>query len=118
MKIGIDITHLEDFTHFDESAVGVVFSPREWTEVDEHPNHLACKAGRFAAKEAVLKVLECGLGEIELVEIEILKAPSGKPCVTLSGRALESFHRHALNQLELSISHHRDYAVAVAVAAP
>jgi phosphopantetheine--protein transferase-like protein len=118
VKIGIDITHLDDFEQFDEASVDLVFTRAEWADVDGDPNHLARKAGRFAAKEAVLKVLGCGLGDISLVDIEILSAENGEPRVRLSGRALEWFQTLSLDQLELSISHHREYAVAVAVATP
>jgi holo-[acyl-carrier protein] synthase len=67
-------------------------------------------AARFAAKEAVLKAL--GTGEsFGLVEIEVL---GGKPPrVRLSGRAAEAA---AGRSVEVSLTHSRDFAAAVAIA--
>ena len=67
-------------------------------------------AARFAAKEAVLKAL--GTGEsFGLVEIEVL---GGKPPrVRLSGRAAEAA---AGRNVEVSLTHSRDFAAAVAIA--
>jgi len=67
-------------------------------------------AARFAAKEAVLKAL--GTGEsFGLVEIEVL---GGKPPrVRLSGRAADAA---AGRSVEVSLTHSRDFAAAVAIA--
>jgi holo-[acyl-carrier protein] synthase len=67
-------------------------------------------AARFAAKEAVLKAL--GAGEaLGLGEIEVL---AGKPPrVRLSGRAAEAA---AGRSVEVSLTHSRDFAAAVAIA--
>ena len=73
-------------------------------------------AGRWAAKEAVSKVLGLGVRGVGWREIEIRRTPLGQPTVTLHGRAEE--RRRALGlapPLAVSISHIRDLAVAVAV---
>ena len=73
-------------------------------------------AGRWAAKEAVSKVLGLGIRGVGWREIEIRRTPLGQPIVTLHGRAEE--RRRALGlaaPLAVSISHIRDLAVAVAV---
>ncbi len=73
-------------------------------------------AGRWAAKEAVSKVLGLGVRGVGWREIEIMRTPMGQPIVTLHGRAEQ--RRHALgleSPLGVSISHIRDLAVAVAV---
>ncbi|MDE3101979.1 MAG: holo-ACP synthase [Chloroflexota bacterium] len=73
-------------------------------------------AGRWAAKEAVSKVLGMGVRGVGWREIEIRRTPLGQPTVTLHGRAEE--RRAALGldaPLAVSISHIRDLAVAVAV---
>jgi holo-[acyl-carrier protein] synthase len=67
-------------------------------------------AARFAAKEAVTKALGLtggfGLGEIEVVAGE-------PPTVRLSGRAAEAAEGE---RIEVSLTHSRDFAAAVAVA--
>ncbi len=73
-------------------------------------------AGRWAAKEAVSKVLGLGVRGVGWREIEIKRTPLGQPTVTLHGRA--DARRKALGLVEplsVSISHIRDLAVAVAV---
>jgi len=73
-------------------------------------------AGRFAAKEAVLKAFGTGLRNGLLFnQIEITPGPLGQPLVTLSGRALEVFRESRGKKLFVSISHERDYAVAFAL---
>lgn len=74
-------------------------------------------AGRFAAKEAVLKALGTGWsGGISWVEIEVRRLPSGKPAVILSGRCLEIAVELGVARWELSISHSASYATASAIA--
>ncbi len=72
-------------------------------------------AGRFAVKEAVLKVLGTGWrGGIEFRDIETLPDPLGKPLVTLHN-ATAAFARHiGIDHVLASISHAGDYAIAVA----
>ena len=73
-------------------------------------------AGRWAAKEAVSKVLGLGVRGVGWREIEIMRTPAGQPTVTLHGRA--EARRRAIglaDPIAVSISHIRDLAVAVAV---
>jgi holo-[acyl-carrier protein] synthase len=73
-------------------------------------------AGRFAAKEAVSKALGTGIRRIHWRNIEILPNRAGAPRVTLYGPAKQRFESLGLASLEVSISHSRDNAVAVAIA--
>jgi holo-[acyl-carrier protein] synthase len=73
-------------------------------------------AGRWAAKEAVSKVLGLGVRGVGWREIEIKRTWAGQPIVELHGRAEERRRALGLTQpLAVSISHIRDLAVAVAV---
>jgi holo-[acyl-carrier protein] synthase len=82
----------------------------------------ACKyapqtvAGRFAAKEAVLKALGQGLGNMPLREISIVKLPSGQPEVRLYGEAKRKAEELGAKRVHISISHDGGYAIAQAVA--
>ena len=79
-------------------------------------NNVLHLSGRWAAKEAVSKVLGLGIRGVGWREIEIKRTPLGQPIVALHGRAEE--RRRALgltSPLAVSISHIRDLAVAVAV---
>ena len=73
-------------------------------------------AGRWAAKEAVSKVLGLGVRGVGWREIEILPNWAGAPQVTLHGRALRRSEMLELEELTVSISHERTMAVAVAIA--
>jgi holo-[acyl-carrier protein] synthase len=75
-------------------------------------------AGRFAAKEAVVKALGTGIGAtVGLQDMEILPDQGGRPTVVLSSGALERLgYKPGVLKLHLSITHTRDYAAAYAVA--
>jgi holo-[acyl-carrier protein] synthase len=73
-------------------------------------------AGRFAAKEAVMKALGLGWGRMAWREIEIEGDPLGRPAVRLTGRAAQAAADLGVQAWFVSISHTRDLAVAHAVA--
>ncbi len=73
-------------------------------------------AARFAAKEAVMKAMGVGLGAVDLTEIEVVKADSGRPSVRLSGRAAELAAQLGIAGWLLSLSHAREVAQATAIA--
>ena len=73
-------------------------------------------AGRFAAKEAVLKALGTGYAKgLAFHEVEILPGPDGDPRVTLHGAARARAAELGLATILVSISHTRENAHAVAV---
>jgi holo-[acyl-carrier protein] synthase len=73
-------------------------------------------AGRFAAKEAVLKALGTGLRGVRWQDVEITRNDEGKPSVRLHGGAAQSAEKQGVTRIYLTISHSRDYAVAHAIA--
>jgi holo-[acyl-carrier protein] synthase len=73
-------------------------------------------AGRFAAKEAVMKALGLGWRRMAWREIEIDGDPLGRPVVRLTGRAAQAAAELGVQAWFVSISHTRDLAVAHAVA--
>ena len=73
-------------------------------------------AGRFAAKEAVMKALGLGWRRMAWREIEIEGDPRGRPIVRLTGRAAEVAAELGVQAWFVSISHTRTLAVAHAVA--
>src|SRR5919108_6553628 len=68
-------------------------------------------AGRWAAKEAVSKVLGLGVRGVGWREIEVLPNYAGQPQVRLHGRAARHAQRLGLGELTGSISHERRLAV-------
>jgi holo-[acyl-carrier protein] synthase len=74
-------------------------------------------AGRFAAKEAVMKALGTGWREgVEFRGIEILNEPSGKPYVVLHGSTADKARALGITAWHVSITHTEDLAIASAVA--
>jgi holo-[acyl-carrier protein] synthase len=73
-------------------------------------------AGRWAAKEAVSKVLGLGVRGVGWREIEVLPNYAGQPQVHLHRRAARRAQMLGLAEVTVSISHERHMAVAVAVA--
>jgi len=114
---GIDIIEIERVKRALE-RYGVRFLTRIYTaqEIDDARGNPASLAARFAAKEAVAKALGCGIGAIHWQEIEIQKGAQGEPLLFLYGNALQLAKNLGLNVWSISLSHSRDYAVAMAVA--
>ena len=74
-------------------------------------------AGRFAAKEAVMKALGTGWrGGIRFIDIEIVRAASGQPSIQLSGKAEDVARERGITHIYLSISHDGDLAQATVIA--
>jgi len=73
-------------------------------------------AGRFAAKEAVLKVLGTGWRNgISWTDIEVVKDASGQPRIALSGQCKEIAQRQQISNWHVSISHIETHATASAI---
>ena len=70
-------------------------------------------AARFACKEAVLKALGTGwAGGISWRDIEVERAPSGRPRLRLTGRCAELAEGLRISQWHVSLSHTPSSAVA------
>jgi holo-[acyl-carrier protein] synthase len=74
-------------------------------------------AGRFAVKEAVLKVLGTGWRDgIAWTDIETRNNPAGKPLVTLTGQAKTLAEKCGIDQISISVTHTTELAIASAIA--
>lgn len=79
-------------------------------------NNTASLAARFAAKEAVSKALQTGIGTIQWTDIEILKEPSGAPRLLLHNEAQKKADQLDIIIWSISLSHTKFHAVAMATA--
>ena len=115
MGLGVDIVEIPRVARVlakhTEGMKRRVYTELEWQQCHRS---IASLAGRFAAKEAVMKSL--GVGNMAFRDIEIARLPSGKPEVRLYGRMQRRAERLGVTDIQVSISHSRDNAVAVAVA--
>jgi holo-[acyl-carrier protein] synthase len=91
------------------------FTAAEQAYCESRANPAESYAGRFAGKEAVGKALGFGVARaFAWKEIEIVGRP--KPAVRLSGRVAAVAERHGVRAIDLSMTHSRELAQAVAVA--
>ncbi|MBU1260672.1 MAG: holo-ACP synthase [Planctomycetes bacterium] len=94
-----------------------VFTQAEQKQADRVKNRIEKLAGRFAAKEAVLKLLGTGWrGKIAWTDIEIVNNPLGRPLVTLSGEVKKIASKLGVGDICLSISHTANFVMASAIA--
>ena len=94
-----------------------VFTEAERAYCGTRPRPGIHYAGRFAAKEAVLKAIRTGWVEgIGWKDIEVELGPAGEPSVRLMGGALAQAQAVGIEAIHISISHTESYAVASAVA--
>jgi len=94
-----------------------VFTAAEQAYADSNKNGVEKLAGRFAAKEAVLKLLGTGWrGKIAWTEIEVINNPAGQPMVKLSGEVKKIARRLGVDRISVSITHTANFAIASTVA--
>ncbi len=114
-ELGLDIIRVdrirEALDRFGERFVGRVLTAAEARYVRGRPETFA---GRWAAKEAVSKVLGLGVRGIGWRDIEIERLPTGQPAVRLHGRAAARADQLGLDRVAVSITHEREYALAIA----
>lgn len=92
-------------------------SADEQAEADQPPVHYRYYAGRFAAKEAVVKALGTGFaGDITWRGIEILHLECGAPYVRLSDKVKELAETLGISTWFISLSYTEDVAMASAIA--
>jgi holo-[acyl-carrier protein] synthase len=93
------------------------FVQAELNELGEGPDRIERLAGRFAAKEAVLKAIGTGFGDgVAFSDVIIRRAPGSPPEVTLVGGAAKAAAARGITRWALSISHAGGMAMASALA--
>jgi holo-[acyl-carrier protein] synthase len=116
-RVGVDLIEIERvrraldrYPRFRERC----FTAAEREYCDSRPNPAQSYAGRFAAKEAIGKALGIGVARaFAWRDIEIVGRP--KPSVRLSGRVRIWAARVNAGAIDLSMSHSRELANAVAI---
>ncbi len=90
-----------------------IYTPAELEQCGKRTESLA---GRFAAKEAAVKALGRGIGDVSWREVEILGDEQNAPAITLYGVAKQKAEELGLVTWSVSISHSQSHSVAVVVA--
>ena len=100
-----------------ERFIKRVFTAAEQAYAQKNKNEVEKLAGRFAAKEAVLKLVGTGWrGKIAWTDIEIINNAAGQPEVTLSGEVRKIADKLGIKHISVSITHTANFAIASAVA--
>lgn len=116
--VGCDIIEIERIARAikSESFIRRVFTAEEAAYCQRRGQQVAASfAARFAAKEAVLKALGTGLREGSLQEIAVDNDGLGKPLVQLSGHFAMLAKQLGVKNIQISLSHSRDFAVAYVI---
>jgi len=118
--LGIDLVRVERIKDLlerhGERARGRLFSDGELADCDERIDPSECLAARFAAKEAVLKALGRGkVPDIRWTDVEIRRAGSGSPSLTLTGGARAHADQLGVERTWVSLSHEAGLACAMVV---
>ena len=121
VKIGTDICQINRvksvYKKYGGRFLYRILTEKEIKYVTSNTKNLIDRlAGRYAAKEAVSKVLGTGLKGVYFKEIEILREKSGAPKVLLHKRAKKISQEKKLSNFEVSISHEKDFSIAIAIA--
>ena len=110
--VGIDIVKVARLKKILKNSDRIFFDD-ELKYFQEKQNKPEVIAGHYAAKEAVMKLFDC-CKQLVFKDIEIYHNQNGKPMVKLYNLALEEFQQKKYSQINISISHEYDFAVAIA----
>lgn len=119
--IGIDVVEVERIAsaieRHGEPFLSKIFSDAERAYCESRKHPAMHYAARFAAKEAVVKALGTGIGaNAGLRDLEVVNDEAGAPKLRLSGAAEAFAKQHGITDIQISLTHARDYAAANAIA--
>jgi holo-[acyl-carrier protein] synthase len=119
--VGVDLVDVRDIEEsilrFGSRFTTRVFAPEELRYAESSESECAARlAARFAAKEAVMKLLRVGDQALPWRSIEIRRSPAGDCDVELSGEALRVAQALGVGRISVSLTHHGTMAAAVAAA--
>jgi holo-[acyl-carrier protein] synthase len=114
----VDCPRIEDMIkRHGERFIRRVFTAAEQAYAEANKNEIEKLAGRFAAKEAILKLMGTGWrGKIAWTDIEIINNSTGQPEVTLDGEVKKIADKLGIKHISVSITHTANFAIASAVA--
>lgn len=119
--IGIDVVEVDRIeaaiARQGEGFLEKLFTESEREYCDKQARPGMHYAARFAAKEAVSKALGTGIGgKAGWLEMEVIRGDSGAPTIKFHGNARDFLMSAGIAEVQVSLTHARDYAAANAVA--
>lgn len=117
--IGTDLVELERFRTTLERTPGIktrtfTVGEREYADTKNDPTERY--AVRWAAKEAVMKAMGVGLGEVNMADIEVVRADNGAPSIVLHDTAAARAEELGITEWRITLTHTESLAQAIAVA--
>lgn len=114
----VDCKRIEDMLErHDERFLNRIYTPMEQQYSGQGKHRIERLAARFAAKEAVLKLIGTGWrGKIAWTDIEVVNTPLGQPEVKMTGEARTRAEQLGIQCVSISLTHAADLAIASAVA--
>ena len=115
---GIDVVDIPQFEEqLERNAFKrKVFTENEISNCESHSNASERFAGKFAAKEALMKAMGKGIRQaVGFTQIEVLNNVAGAPIITATGKAWENLKDQGAAYIHVSISHTSRMAVAVVI---
>ena len=122
--VGIDLVEVERIrAALEHPRSGFRFRERVYTQREiaycekRQRGRFQCYAGRFAAKEAIMKAMGRGWGaQVRWIDIEVARATSGKPNIVLHGKTAQLAEQLGIQQWALSIAHTDQHGMAYVIA--
>ena len=124
VSVGIDLVEVDRIQRaLEDSRIGRRFRDRVFTgsEIEycekKRRGRYESYAGRFAAKEAVMKALGRGWSsKVRWLDIEVVRARSGKPEIALHAQTAQFAEELGIRRFSLSITHTEHYGMAYVIA--
>lgn len=117
--IGTDLVEIERFRTTLERTPTIktrTFTVGEQEYADAKNDPTERYAVRWAAKEAVMKAMGVGLGEVAMADIEVIKAENGAPSILLHQTAAAKARELGITEWKITLTHTQSLAQAIAVA--
>ena len=120
LGLGTDLTEVpriqRSLDRFGQRFLQRVYTPAEIAYCTSKKSAAQSLAARFAAKEAAAKALGTGISRgIAWRDLEVTRAPSGKPSLQLHGRAAQIAAHLGVQRISLSLTHSAQLAIAVVI---
>jgi holo-[acyl-carrier protein] synthase len=114
----VDCPRIEEMINrHGERFLDRVFTAAEQAYAEANKDKVEKLAGRFAAKEAILKLMGTGWrGKIAWTDIEVVNNAAGQPQVTLSSEVKKLADKLGIKHISVSITHTANFVIASAVA--
>ena len=112
----VDVARVARLKDDHPGSIGEIFTARELQYCAAKRRGEEHLAARFAVKEAVLKAFGTGISQrMRWTDVEVVNDARGRPEVMLDGAVAEFAERHGLTELDVSLTHTKELAIAHAV---